>query len=349
METMSFQLHSSVRGFHVYQAVWAPVLGEVLNCTREMHNRSDRFAVAVQKGETVVGHIPRDYSCISSLFLQRGGSITSTVNGHRRYSHDLEQGGLEIPCEYTFTCKEKDREYIDKTKRRLEELQAVTTEIIANTSNSNKEVQPLAHHNTGGESNNGTTINLMQALEAFGPEMESDAVWVTIRDIKLTEADKRMILGGEKLMDQHINSAQRLLRAQFPKLNGLVLSLLQHQPLLGATDNAIQIFHVRGNHWIVATTAPNSKVVYVYDSAYSSLDQSSSKIITSFFRCSPCNVKIVDVQKQAGCNECGLFAIANATTFAFGHSPVKARYDQLRMRDHLVACLMQQKMEVFPS
>ena len=86
-------------------------------------------------------------------------------------------------------------------------------------------------------------------------------MWVAIRDIKLTQADKQMILGGEKLMDQHINCAQRLLRAQFPKLNGLVLSLLQHQPLLGVIDNAIQIFHVCGNHWIVATTAPNSKVV----------------------------------------------------------------------------------------
>ena len=62
------------------------------------------------------------------------------------------------------------------------------------------------------------------------PEKDHDVTWVTIRDIKLTQADKRVILGGEKLMDQHINSAQRLIHAQFPKLNGLVLSLLQNQP-----------------------------------------------------------------------------------------------------------------------
>ena len=72
-------------------------------------------------------------------------------------------------------------------------------------------------------------------------------------------------------MDQHINSAQRLLRAKFPKLNGLISSLLQHQPLLGETDNVIQYFmsvviQFRGSHWIVATMAPNSKVIYVYDS-----------------------------------------------------------------------------------
>jgi len=64
-----------------------------------------------------------------------------------------------------------------------------------------------------------------------------------------------------------------------------------------------------------------------YDSAYSSLDQSSSKLIISFFCCSPCIVKIVDVQKQTECNEDGLFAVVNAITIAFGRSPLKAKYD----------------------
>ena len=44
-------------------------------------------------------------------------------------------------------------------------------------------------------------------------------------------------------MDLQINSAQRLIRAQFPNLNRLVLSLLQNQPLIGTTNSAIQIFH----------------------------------------------------------------------------------------------------------
>jgi len=70
MKIISFQLYIAayVQGFHVYQVIWTPVLGGVLNYTREMHNRSERFAV--RNGETVVGHIPRDYYCISSLFLQ---------------------------------------------------------------------------------------------------------------------------------------------------------------------------------------------------------------------------------------------------------------------------------------
>jgi len=71
------------------------------------------------------------------------------------------------------------------------------------------------------------------------------------------------------------------------------------------------------------------------------------KLTIGFFHCSPCNVKIADVQKQTGCNECGLFTIANATTIAFGRSPVKTKHDQQLMRDHLVTCLMHKKMEIF--
>ena len=105
----------------------------------------------------------------------------------------------------------------------------------------------------------------MQASEDVSAE-EHDVTWV------MTEV---MALGGEKIMDHHINSAQRLISAQFSKLNESVLSLLQNQPLIGATYNAIQIFHVHGDHWLVAMTAPGSKVVYVYDSTFSSLNQLS--------------------------------------------------------------------------
>ena len=48
--------------------IWAASVGEHLPCRRETTNLADRFAVAVMKGETVVGIIPRE-SLISALFL----------------------------------------------------------------------------------------------------------------------------------------------------------------------------------------------------------------------------------------------------------------------------------------
>ena len=56
--------------------------------------------------EVIIGHLPKRISKICSLFLRRGGSITCTVTGGRRYSGDL--GGLEIPCTLLFKSKGKE-------------------------------------------------------------------------------------------------------------------------------------------------------------------------------------------------------------------------------------------------
>ena len=50
-------------------------------------------------------------------------------------------------------------------------MQAVTAEISANTSVSNKEVQPMLHHNTDGENDDGTLVlrwELMQCGSLSG-------------------------------------------------------------------------------------------------------------------------------------------------------------------------------------
>ena len=54
------------------------------------------------KDETVVGHIPKKIPSICSLYLRRGGSIICRVTGSRRYSEDLIQGRLKIPCVLIF-------------------------------------------------------------------------------------------------------------------------------------------------------------------------------------------------------------------------------------------------------
>ena len=60
-------------------------VGEVLICRREPTNSADRYAVAVLKEETIIGHLPRKMSKVCSLFLRRGGSIRCKVTGSRRY------------------------------------------------------------------------------------------------------------------------------------------------------------------------------------------------------------------------------------------------------------------------
>ena len=47
------------------------------------------------------------------MFLRRGGTISCSVTGGRRYSEDLPQGGLEFPCTLTLRGAHRD---IDKAK-----------------------------------------------------------------------------------------------------------------------------------------------------------------------------------------------------------------------------------------
>ena len=47
-------------------------------------------------------------SKICSLFLRREGSIYCTVSGGRRYSGDLPQEGLEIPCKLHFKANAEE-------------------------------------------------------------------------------------------------------------------------------------------------------------------------------------------------------------------------------------------------
>uniref|UniRef100_A0A1X7UN36 HIRAN domain-containing protein n=1 Tax=Amphimedon queenslandica TaxID=400682 RepID=A0A1X7UN36_AMPQE len=95
---VKFEVPSYIRGYHVYHEVWSSVLEENLLCERERNNSNDQYAVAVKKDAEIVGHLPRKLSRVCSLFLRRGGTITCKVSGRRRYSADLLQGGVEIPC-----------------------------------------------------------------------------------------------------------------------------------------------------------------------------------------------------------------------------------------------------------
>ena len=96
-----FSIKSMIRGYHEYKYIWTdPTLGEELECKREPGNPHDTHAVAVIKtisgSNVTVGHLPRSISPICSIFIIRGGTITSRVNGTRRYSADIFRNTLLV-------------------------------------------------------------------------------------------------------------------------------------------------------------------------------------------------------------------------------------------------------------
>ena len=52
-----FETDISVRGYHVYQGNWTPIICEQLNCERKDENRRDRYAVAIKRSGNIVGRV----------------------------------------------------------------------------------------------------------------------------------------------------------------------------------------------------------------------------------------------------------------------------------------------------
>ena len=172
---------------------------------------------------------------------------------------------------------------------------------------------------------------LDQPLE-FASDNKKPIIWVKFGKQRLEKMHREEIETGKRLSDIHISFAQELIKAQF-QIVGLQSPLLQNSRKTPGC--CLQIVFCRSNHWIVASTIKGSEgKVCVYDSLYDELDDSSMETIQFLF--DKKTIEMVAVQKQHGCDDCGLFAIANAVHLAKGHDPSKANYSQALMRCHLI-------------
>ena len=125
--------------------------------------------------------------------------------------------------------------------------------------------------------------------------------------------------------------------------------------VLGFTsqDSAfIQVIHTAGSHWITASNVGFQEgVVGICDSLPSCTTPTRLKNnIASIVHTSNPQMIISyqEVQEQRGANDCGLFALAFATSLCTGEDPTKITYIQHQLRNHLIACLEMQKMTPFP-
>ena len=190
----SFSVESMVRGYHVYKDIWDAVVREEFPCKREDGNRVDPIVVAVVRGDTVIGHVPKKILSICSLYLRRDNSIVCRVTGSRWFSVDLAQGQLEIPCVLTF---QGDAKHTAKAKKLVESALATTT-----TTLSASKKRKLSDVPTDLPADLPSTSDRKDST----PELTKE--WVQLASIVLTSSDKRHILDGEKLNDRHINMAQ---------------------------------------------------------------------------------------------------------------------------------------------
>ena len=157
------------------------------------------------------------------------------------------------------------------------------------------------------------------------------------------------------LNDNIIHAAQKLLKQHSTAICGFQNTLLGAKcAFKPETEDFVQILFDGRGHWLTVSTvgAKAENVVMVYDSLYKSIGfhvkQQVASLMTSKSNKSELNINIMDIHMQSGTNDCGLFAIANATAIVHGISPGSQAYKQEDMRTHLVKCLIDGKLTPFP-
>jgi hypothetical protein len=263
---------------------------------REAGNAEDPYAVAVVSDGNTVGHVPRMISAACSLFLQRSGTIICRITGSRRYSVDLPQGGLELPCVYTFSG---DDRVLSKVKKLLLP--------VDNLKSPQKKKPKVIDIEEGGYS---------------GKEIKP---WQTCQGIQLFDRD-RVALCSKELTDLHIDFAQEILRCHFPNICGLHLPSTPGYkvPKLSKNSLFLQILHSRGNHWIVVSALGLASGVQVYDSLYNTIDKETKTFCVKLFGPDR-KIEIGTCTQQEGCTDCGVHAIAVCTAVAHGKPPTFSR------------------------
>ena len=88
------EFFSVVRGYHYYRNTWNPKESQVLQCSHELENGFDLFAIktCTSEGE-IVGHLPMEIARVTNFLLGRGAVIIATLNTTNYRRSPLVQGG----------------------------------------------------------------------------------------------------------------------------------------------------------------------------------------------------------------------------------------------------------------
>lgn len=158
---------------------------------------------------------------------------------------------------------------------------------------------------------------------------------------------------GDWLTDAVINCAQNLLKECYPHIGGLQDTGLG-ETLAYAIESGefIQIFNVRGNHWVTVSNIGCSRNHYnVYDSIRGDLSSRAKEQLCAliFSSAKEITLDFPNVQCQRGGSDCGLFSIAFTASLCTGSDPENLQYNQKCFRDHLLGCIEKRHITPFPS
>ena len=139
-----------------------------------------------------------------------------------------------------------------------------------------------------------------------------------------------------------------------PQMNGLQPPVLEDNYAMSPSPNGdfVQVIQANNDHWLaLSTVGCQPSEICVFDSLGGQLPQKRIKLVADLLQSKEkeLTLEYVNVQKQRGGSDCGLFALAFITSVCNGEDPAKRLYDQAAMRKHLVQCIEKGRMSPFPS
>ena len=176
-----------------------------------------------------------------------------------------------------------------------------------------------------------------------------------IEELSLYETDREFLDNGEWLSDAVVNASQNLLKKSYPRIGGLQPTTLGVISQFNVQKTKfVQILHIRNNHWITVSNIRCCEParIQVFDSMLNKdLPSQAISQIAAIMCVKDPNIflEFVPVQQQDGDSDCGVFAIAFATSLCAGSNPAEYTYRQDKLRDHLRQCLEEKKVTEFPS
>ena len=176
------------------------------------------------------------------------------------------------------------------------------------------------------------------------------ALTMWIPALKLSIEHKEILQKKLWLDNCIINCAQKMLHHQFSNNSGLQSTLyVAAKQCSTLSGGAVQILHVRINHWLCIYVNDDKSVVDIYDSKYSSPIMTTVDLILELIKCEHDAVTInsIKMQEQLGSDACGLFAVAVATALCHKEDPSTIQWNQDLMWHHILQCFEAGKMTLF--
>ena len=143
------------------------------------------------------------------------------------------------------------------------------------------------------------------------------------------------------LADESINIVQSLLSKQFPKVCGFhdtVIGKLQEFDVIPTEKNYIQIMHNSSLHWVCVANMESRKkdneMHYLFNSLKTkriSKDVTAQIASDAYHPGPQLTILSKSVQQQGNGVDCGVYAIAFATSLEYGSNPEKESYDKKRL------------------